>query len=70
MVVIGAVTFTVVVKGIVLFNVVVTGVTPVDVTTEGSAGVVVVLPAATVLCGAAVTGVGDTLVTVSFSFCG
>ena len=68
MVVIGAVTFTVVVKGIVLFKLSVTGVTPVDVTTDVSTGVVVVLPAATVLCGAAVSGVGDTFVTTSFPF--
>ena len=70
MVVIGTVTFTLVVKGIVLFKVVVTGVTPVDATTDDSVDVVVVLPPAAVLCGDVVTGVGDTVVTTSFPFCG
>ena len=55
MVVIGTVTFTLVVKGTVLFTVVVTDVTPADVTTEGSVDVVAVWLPAAVLCGAVVT---------------
>ena len=63
MVVIGAVTFTLVVKGILLFKVVVNSVTLADVTTEDSVDVVVVFSPAAVLCGAVVTVLRNTVLT-------